>query len=215
MLVTAKVMTQTRHKLPYMCEKDLRQFDHDLMVLLLREWDARMQKHVAQDNKELLYHGRKWIFQREHSDGYSPCEGTIEPHSIETRIDLPRVVANDLHVVSDFISKTVSDLETQFLHDLLRETKDTGQAVTVPKEGSLADGFLEMVRRGAASIGSDGKPSTPNLYLFGKDYRARLEREIAERGPEFKKQVDEIRQAKEKEALEREKQRLARYDCEE
>jgi hypothetical protein len=40
----------------------------------------------------------------------------------------------------------------------------------------------------------------------------RLERDIAERGPEFQDQVDALWKEKEKQALDRESKRLAHYD---
>jgi hypothetical protein len=39
-----------------------------------------------------------------------------------------------------------------------------------------------------------------------------MNREIAERGPEFQKQIDEARKEKEQQALAKEAERIARYD---
>ena len=198
--------------LPYAAENDCREFDREFMRLLLREFDTRLSRHVSPENKEMLYHGRTWMFQRMVKDDFSPCVGTLDQHTVEARIEFHRVLANDLTLIADYIHKTVGALEEQFLKQLLDETTSVGAAVSVPKGGSLADAFLEMVRNSDVSVGPDGKVSTPNLYLFGAGYQEQLQRELDERGPEFKKKIEDIQETKRKEALEREQRRLARFD---
>ncbi len=145
-------------------------------------------------------------------DEFSRCVGTVEHRSVDCRIEFSRVLANDLTLISDFIHKTAGAFEQQLVDQILEETTKIGMTVPVPQGGSLADAFLEMVRKSDVSVGSDGKVSTPNIYLFGEGYQEQLQREIAERGPEFQETIRQAQELKEREALQREEKRMARYD---
>ena len=81
----------------------------------------------------------------------------------------------------------------------------------IPKTGSMADGLLEMIRTTEPIVGPDGKVSRPTLFLAPQMIE-KLQKDIAERGPEFHDQVEALWRQKEKQALDREAQRLAQYD---
>jgi hypothetical protein len=91
---------------------------------------------------------------------------------------------------------------------------ETGQTLSLAPGRSLADAFLAMVKKTELMVDGEGKISWPQLHC-SKEIAEKIDREIEERGPEFKKLLEEARQEKEQQALAKEAERLARYDSSE
>jgi len=207
--------TQMRRKLPFAAEKQSAEFQREVFVRLIREFDERRKKHIPTENQQIFHHGRGWTFQRQESDGYTPHSGALKLHSVDLCIRIDRILANDTTLVSDFLRETADRQEKQLFQALVGEiaavAEEAGNVVSFPKEGSIADAFLEMVRTVQPLAGPDGKVSKPTLFLTSQMIQ-QLQKEIAERGPDFHDQVEALWREKEKQALGREAQRLARYD---
>ena len=206
---------RVRKKLPFAAEKESGEFQREVIVRLIREFDERRKKHIPAENLQTFYHGRGWNFQRQESGGYNPRSGDFKLQSEEFRIQLDRVLTNDVSLVSDFLREMAEGHETRFFHSLMGEmcavAEETGRTISMPRDGSLADAFLEMIRTTEPLVGPDGKALKPTLFLPPQVIE-KLQHDIAERGPEFHEKVDALWKEKEKRALEGEAQRLAQYD---
>jgi hypothetical protein len=205
-----------RPKLPFAAEKDSHLFFQEVIRLLIKEFDNRRKKYVPTENFQVFHHGIGWNFQRQEKEGFKPHSGELEKVSTGCEIKLDRIVANDMAVISDFIVETANRMEEGLVRKLTEEmasvTKETGNAVSIPKGGSLAEAFLEMIKTTQAGVDRDGKVSRPTLFLNDPSFIGKLQREIIERGPEFQKQIEIARNEQDQQALAREVERLARYD---
>jgi hypothetical protein len=207
---------QPRQKLPFAEEKDSRQFFQEVIRLLITEFDNRRKKHVPTENFQIFHHGIGWNFQRLENDGFKPHSGELEKVSTECGIKTDRIVANDMAVISDFILETANRMEEGLLRKLTEEmaatAKESGNTVSIPKGGSLAEAYLEMIKTTHSSVGRDGNISRPTLFLNDPSFIEKLQRELDERGPEFKKKIEVACNEQDQQALAREAERLARYD---
>jgi hypothetical protein len=205
-----------RQKLPFAAEKDSNQFFQEVIRLLIKEFDNRRKKYVPTENFQVFHHGIGWNFQRQEKEGFKPHSGELEKVSTGCEVKLDRIVANDMAVISDFILETASRMEECLVRKLTDEmasvTKETGNTVSIPKGGSLADAFLEMIKTTQAGVSRDGSVSRPTLFLNDPGFIEKLQRELIERGPEFQKEIEVARNEQDQQALAREAERLARYD---
>src|SRR5665213_462510 len=140
----------TKQKLPFVAEKDSDLFFRQVILLLIREFDTRRKKYVPTENFQIFYHGKGWSFQRHEKDGYKPQTGELGLMSNSCLVEFDRIIAHDPSVVSDFIRKTADTMESQLFQKLLdtmgRAAKESGNEISIPKGGSFADAFLEMVK---------------------------------------------------------------------
>lgn len=207
--------TPPRKKLPFAARNESDEFQREVIIRLIREFDERRKKHIPTENFQLFYHGTGWNFQRQEPSGYNPRSGNFKLQSVEFRVQLDRILKNDVSLVPDFLREMADRQEEQLFQRLMGEMRavaeEAGNMISMPKEGSLADAFLEMIRTTEVIVGSDGKATKPTLFLAPQMIE-KLQQEISERGPEFHHQVDALWKEKEKHALEGEAQRLAQYD---
>ena len=204
-----------RKKLPFAAEKDADEFQRELIVRLIREFDERRKKHISTENLQIFYHGAGWTFQRQEPGGYTPHSGAFKLQSVETKIRIDRILANDTTLVSDFLRETAERQERQLFHTLVGEmqavAEEAGNTIAMPKSGSMADAFLELIRTTEPIVGPNGRVSRPTLFL-PRQMIEKLERDVADRGPDFHAQVEALWKEKEQQALDRESKRLAEYD---
>ena len=205
-----------KQKLPFAAEKDSAKFFEEVIRLLIKEFDRRRQKYVPTENFQVFHHGIGWNFQRQEKEGFKPHSGELEKVSTGCEVKTDRIVANDMTVISDFIIETANRMEEGLVRKLTEEmavaAEETGNTVSIPKGGSLAEAFLEMIKTTQASVSRDGNVSRPTLFLNDPGFIEKLQRELIERGPEFQKEIEIARNEQDQQALAREAERLARYD---
>ena len=207
---------QVRQKLPFAEEKDSKKFFHEVILLLAKEFDKRHQKYAPPENFQVLHHGVGWNFQRQEKEGFKPHSGELELESTKMEIKIARILANDINLISDFIRETADRREESLVRRLTSEmaaiTSETGNTISISKEGSMADAFLKMIKTTQMGVNRDGSVSRPTLFLNNPSLIEKLQREVVERGPEFQKVIEAARNEQEQQALAREAERLARYD---
>jgi len=94
----------SRKKLPFVAEKDSAAFQHEIILALIKDVDART-KDIPASNIYMFQHGRKWDFQQRSKEGFRPQSGELELTRSTTTIELPRVLANDAALIPEFIQK--------------------------------------------------------------------------------------------------------------
>lgn len=206
----------SRQKIPFCAEKDSAKFFDEVIRLLIKEFDRRRQKYIPAENFQIFHHGLGWNFQRQEKEGFKPHSGELEKVSTGCAVQTDRIMANDMNVISDFILETANRMEENLRSKLTKEmiavTEETGNTFSVPKGGSLADAYLEMIRTTQASVGRDGNVTRPTFLNTDPGFLEKLQRELNQRGPKFQKQIDVACNEQDQQALAREAERLARYD---
>ena len=211
-----KMNGEPRPKLPFAEEVDSKKFFQEVFLLLAKEFDKRHQKYADPENFQVFHHGIGWNFQRQEKEGFKPHSGQMELESTQLEIKIDRILANDITLISDFIRETADRREESLVRRLTSEmvavTNETGNTVSISKEGSMADAFLKIIKTTQMGVNRDGSVSRPTLFLNDPSLIEKLHREVVERGPEFQKEIEVARNEQEQQALAREAERLARYD---
>jgi hypothetical protein len=204
---------QPKQKLPFAAEKESRQFMTKVIQIAVKGFDEH--SIVPSTNLLIFYHGRRWNTQWQEKDGCKPQSGELKLVSNQCAIKIDRILSHDLSLLSDFIQETTGtmgqSMSQRAMTSMVDSAMKTGQTLIRSKDGSLADGFLEMVKKTEMLVDSTGKVSLPTLFC-PPGVAEQLTREIEERGPEFQKTINDIRKDKEQKALAREAQRVAQYD---
>jgi hypothetical protein len=205
----------TKKKLPFAAGKDSAEFQRELIIFLIKEFDGRRTKHVPAENLLVFQHGREWNYQRQEKTGSNPHTGEMKLKSSTVVIGLDRVLANDLTLISDFIEQMAGAMEERLVVDVFNEmsmtAQEAGNTFSIPKTGITGEVFLEMIRSTEVRVGNDGKVSRPSLYL-PPGIIDQMKQELDSLGPEFKAKADALWLEKEEQALKQEAERLARYD---
>jgi hypothetical protein len=200
--------------LPFAAEKDAQDFMHELIVALIREIDRRRVQHISPENVQIFNHGTDWTFQREEKEGFSLQTGELELHSVRCAISTDRILEHDVTLVSDFMKTTAEQFDHGLSQRLFAEVEavaeETGNTIVFPKEGSLKNAFLELIRGTHLFVGPDGSVTRPTLFLNPATYE-RFQQQAERRDPEAEKEVEALWKQKEDEARQREAERLARY----
>lgn len=138
----------------------------------------------------------------------------LQSSTVSIGVDL--IVKNDVMLIFNFIQEMADKMEQQLVGELFKTmsatAQETGNTFTIPKTGGLGEAFLEMIQQAEAHVDKDGKVSRPNFYPVNAEAFEKVANEIEALGPEFKKRVDALWAEKEKEAIQKEQARLARYD---
>lgn len=201
-------------KIPFAEEKASKESMSEVKRLLIQEFDRRRAKYISNQNVHIFYHGRSWVSQQKNRDGYSAYEGEMELQEYQVSIEIDRLLANDVSVLPEFIKKFGDQAEEGFLKMFMQtintSTEASGNVISIRAGESLAEAFLEAIRTVHASIGPNGEVSLPSPIL-NLETLERLQREIAEKGPEFQSRVEEAKRQQEADARRREAERLAKY----
>jgi hypothetical protein len=204
-----------REKLPFAAEKDASAFQREVILSLIKDMDARRTKDIPASNVYVFQHGRKWEFQQESNEGFRPQSGELEVMSSTIAIELPRIVANDVALIPDFIDKMSAAMDDQHQRSMFTEmalaAEQSGNTITIPKDGMTAEAFLQLIQSTQVHVGEDGKVSRPSLFL-PPDMVKKVVDPLERLGPEFKAKVDALWREKEQQAVEREQARLAKFE---
>jgi hypothetical protein len=205
-------------KIPFAEVKASKAFMHEAQLLLLREIARQSSRLVSESNTQTFYHGRTWNYQREGRDGFTPQSGRLELHQEKLTVGIDRLFANDVTVLPDLIlgfGEQVSSHQAKSVaNELNAVVEETGNTIQVPKDGSMADAFLESLKRCVWSVDSKGNVHPPHILLDAES-QIRLHKEISERGETFQQQFEEVKRTQEAAARSAEEIRLKKYDVEE
>jgi hypothetical protein len=207
-------------KIPFIAEKESNKFHDESICMVIRHFAARMEQFVPKENQQVLYHGQTWNYLSEEGNGELQREvGKAEKTSAKIAIEVERIITNDVSLVSEFIEKLVVDqtleMERRFRAQVDEILKLPGNTVAVPEHESMIQAYLNFIKNSHPLCDITGKPTRVNATI-DPDAQRRLEEELAKGGPLFRAQFEKDCKAlwaeKERAAIEKEAQRLARYD---
>ena len=132
----------------------------------------------------------------------------------EVLLKFKDVVSNNLQVINeinaDFVEKMYGSMMKSMFRELDEVCENVGNVVNAKNFKSNSEAFLEMLRKIEFGVGRDGKPSLPSIHASPQMVDALL-KELSSNGPEFNAEVERIKEQKIKAALEKERQRQARF----
>jgi hypothetical protein len=166
---------------------------------------------VAPENKLRLHHGRGWGSGGPDSGS---SEGTFQQASSETLVPFETVLKNDIAALPGFITTfgdgIVAQMKTNIYATVSAAADRSGFTVSMKEAGSPAQAFLRMLETIEFAVNAKGEVTLPAVHLSPSMHQRMLD-DLQAQGPEFKAEVERIKQVKSAEALQREQERLDRY----
>jgi hypothetical protein len=124
------------------------------------------------------------------------------------------LMRNDLNAFRSFLDTMCQAMSGQMqseIYSTVSEAADSvGNTVSGKEAGSLAAAFLEMLKKIEFGVDSNGQVTLPSIHVSPEMGRKMLE-ELNAQTPDFYQEVERIKLEKVTAALQKERERLARY----
>lgn len=187
------------------------EFDRAFLRKLQLEQKRIRNSVIPERNSQSFSHGRNWQ-TAPNVDGDK--SGAMETHSFEFATRFEDIVSHNLKIITNFRRGIADSMHQQFMESLYgtigRSTEKSGNIVNASDHVSMAEAFLAILRKIEFGIDEDGRVSLPEFHLGPEVYEKMLA-SVAEKGSEFEKEVEQVKAEKSAAALERERERLAKY----
>lgn len=203
----------TRRELPWPAEAMSLGLMRELGRALQEVIEARLAIFIAPKNWLRFRHGHRWSIRRADSS-----EETDQFRTIQTLLPMDKddVLQNDLGKLAAAMNEQAENLTQQNV-DLLLEKVDeavklTGNEVSIDETRPFAEWYLDILQRSTFYSDSAGEVTPPPILTGDLQFKAEVERRFVEQSQDFKLRVREMMLSKSAEAVERERQRLSRYE---
>lgn len=184
--------------------------DRGMMKLMDTLRETQRRQFVSERNVMRYQHGGRW---------HHPANSTatdVRNHRFETVWHIPYkgLVDNDLSLIRRSLNEMGTSMDEQFAMAMYAMVGDAaasvGNVVDAKAMGSIADSFLEMLRKVEVGVDRDGTISMPQLHVH-PDTWVKMEEELGRQPPEFGAEVERIQAEKAAIAFEREAERVGRF----
>ena len=187
------------------------EFDEEFTNTIRNLCEIERAKVIPPENVVYYSHGHQWL---ELSPQGSMVQSEFQQHSHEHSLKLEDIRAHRIDVIPKQVAAVVQAMTREMMETMFIKIGEgaeaVGNVVDMKELGSPALAFLEGLKRVDFGVDRQGNPSRPHLH-WGKEALEALQRDVAKYGKEFQDKVDEITKQKEKDAIERNKARLARF----
>ncbi|MDT9580157.1 hypothetical protein RS982_02360 [Stenotrophomonas indicatrix] len=190
-------------------KSDLDGFSEAMGLLLAKKQAEARKQFIDELNTFKLNHGDSWI----HANGDGSGESM---HVISSEMNIPfsRISQVDMGLIHELISAADEDMQRQFSINMYQViggvAESVGNVVAATREVPLWEMLVESIKKIEFGVGRDGKVSLPQIHMsprMAKEFSAA----IKDLPAEVEQEVDRIVAEKSKIALEREKDRRARF----
>jgi hypothetical protein len=198
-------------RVPAPFDPPCREFGEALNRTMAKHIRVSLSHLIAPENNLQLNHGHRWEYGREDGSGH---QGTLKEVSAKHTLPFASIASNDLTTLSAFIES----LTEAMIGGISRSAYETvgavadrvGNTVSGTEAGSPARAFLEALKKVEFGVGSDGRVTLPALHAH-PDLAEKMLADLDAQGPEFRQEVERIKQQKTAAALEAERSRRQRY----
>jgi hypothetical protein len=163
-----------------------------------------LRDYISPENHLAYKHGAAW----DHPANDFSEPGKMEEFRAEYSVPFQRIVDADMTLLTESISSIGEQMKNAFvrsIYQMVNEACDRSGNVVTGK--TLPESFLEALEKVEFSVDAEGNVELPQFHVGNKDFVRILE----EQPEEFGKHVEEIKQRKSKQALEKERERKNRY----
>jgi hypothetical protein len=198
------------HQLPAIESSNAKKFSAEMQSFVQVNVHASLEHIVAEENKLWLRHGHSW---GQVTSGSTKNE--LKATSAEGQVQFEAIKKNEVSALADAIVHMVTSMSAQITTDIYQSisaaAESVGNVVSTSAAGSTPAAFLEMMKKIELSVDRDGRVQLPSLHL-GPEQAEKLIAELQKQPPEFKAEFERVKAEKSAAALEREQQRLNKFD---
>lgn len=205
---------QTTHRsLPWPAEAMSAGLMRELGRALQEVVEARLAIFISPQNWLRLRHGDRWSMRRADAS-----EDADQFRTLQTLLPMDKddILQNDLGKLAAAMNEQAENLAQQNVDLILEKVdeavKHTGNEISIDETRPFAEWYLDMLQRSTFYSDSEGEVTPPPILTGDLQFKAEVERRFAEQGQKFKLRVKEMMLSKAAEAVERERQRLSRYE---
>lgn len=170
---------------------------------------ARRSRLIPDQNALAYRHGQEW------STSHNPdSEDFSQFQTVSTEATVPfyQIVDHRIYAIAGYISQVADGMEKELFRTVFglinRTTEKTGNVVR--SSGNNASDFLAMLRKIETGCDRYGRATMPTIYT-GLGVGQKVFNELDQRPVEFKREVEELKIAKEKSAISQEARRISRF----
>lgn len=187
------------------------QFDKALARLIQNLTREERTKVLPPENTMRYTHGINWVTL---SSDSSDNEGEMKILSTKSMISMENIRKHNLEALPSFISDIVKQMHESMQKMMYQTVADacdkTGNTINANDYETTADAFLATLKKIEFGVDRKGSVSIPELHLGSQAFAA-FKNDAEAKGKSFQKEVEKVIQEKSEAALEREKQRIARF----
>jgi hypothetical protein len=195
---------------PFIFQKESSAF----MQSLAKDLNDRLKKEqslfISVSNMQSFNHGMRW---QSHNSSNPDDISNLKTVKNQITIEKSDLLAYNVDVIERTIMNMCDSMSTAFMREMyatLSQACDTsGQTVDARGKG-LAESFIEMLEKLEFSVDQDGNPQMPSIHVGTGGFKE-LMNDPKFKDPDFEAKVEEITQRKKAEALERERDRIAKF----
>ena len=185
-------------------------FDKAFLQLLAATQKKVTSKYLPPENTHRIRHGGKWL----HPGLPQVSEGGLQQHSSIVTIPFEDLVGHDLDAIERCTHKLAADMEEQFVRmmysTISAACEQTGNTVDAKAAGSIPEAFAEMLEKVQFGTGKDGTVRLPEIHMGSEAFTA-FTKAMDTIPAAFHQRIEEIKERKTLEALDREAKRKARF----
>ncbi|TMC19375.1 MAG: hypothetical protein E6J34_15420 [Chloroflexi bacterium] len=199
-------------RIPYPVVRDSEAFDLSIAKIIHASLRQQTGSLIPLQNSYFLPHGKRWALQREGDNGTSTSE--LQPITAEGVVAHSKLIDHDPTVIVEFINNTIREMASQFsrlMYQVVGSAADeVGNTVSRADYATLADTFLEMMRKIKFSVTKDGSVSLPEIHVHPSNAKRFID-ELRRQPASFSREVQVIKAQKRLSALEDELARLKKF----
>jgi len=169
---------------------------------------VREGQPIPEQNVFHYTHGRTWDHPQ------SSGEGEMQTLSAEMEVGFADLMGGRLEAFPETVEHVSEQMRSHFfrmMYDTISEgAAKVGNVVSALDAGSFAAGFMEALRKIEFGVDRDGNVRMPEFHV-GPNVAERFMAELESQPPEFKAEVERLKQEKFEAALKREQERKNRF----
>lgn len=193
--------------------KSIQRFVDEAFALDISERvQVQQATFLSPENVLEFKHGARW---QSPANEVGDKSGQVETHSFEHSLELEDVVDGNPSTIfsqSNAVARGMMlSFERMLFAKLEESTEKSGNVVNSSDHASPLDAIAELLEKMDFSVNQDGELNMPTM-CFHPDQHKKLFETMEQAPPEFKERIEELKKRKRKRALEREAERLARFE---
>jgi hypothetical protein len=197
-------------KKPFSNPKDSRAFMRSFVKEVATLVKEEQKMFISETNVHSFNHGRHW---QSHNSSNPDEVSTLQHVSNEITVEKSDIVQYNVEALTRTARDLAGAITSSFLTEMyatVGKACDANGQVVNGKGKSTGEQFIEILEKLEFGVDRNGLPVLPDIHV-GPDGLAAFKKDPSLQDPEIKSRIDEVTERKKKEALERERARLAKY----
>lgn len=194
---------------PFLSQKESKEFNKSVNSFISDTCDKKMSLVLSPENKYTVHHGTSF-------NSIDNTESELTKHSVTLEYKFEDVRNYNIEQLYKFIhdlSEEMSSQMTKSIYETLGASCDKiGNTIDATQMSlSNAEAFLEMLKKIEFGVDKHGNVTMPQLHLHPSQSE-KFVKDIESQPQEYHRKVEEIKQKKYAQAIQKEKQRLSKFE---